>query len=61
MKSYSKKTILQTNKVHLFLVVILTTLYLLLTLAGCRNMFENPGTSNQTPPVAEPLRKTKCI
>ena len=50
MKSDNKKTILQTNKVHLFLVVILTALYLLLTLAGCRNMFENPGTGNQTPP-----------
>lgn len=50
MKSDNKKTILQTNKVHLFLVVILTTLYLLLTLAGCNNIVENPGTGNQNPP-----------
>ena len=50
MKSDNKKTILQTNKVHLFLVVILTTLYLLLTLTGCNNIVENPGTGNQNPP-----------
>ena len=49
MKSDNKKTILQTNKVHLFLVVILTALYLLLTLAGCNNIVENPGTGNQNP------------
>ncbi|MCI7589138.1 MAG: hypothetical protein MST11_05720 [Spirochaetia bacterium] len=50
MKSDNKKTILQTNKVHLFLVVILTALYLLLTLTGCRNMFENPGTGKPKQP-----------
>lgn len=50
MKSDNKKTILQTNKVHLFLVVILTALYLLLTLTGCNNIVENPGTGNQNPP-----------
>ena len=49
MKSDSYKLIPQTVK-ESFFVVILTTLYLLLTLAGCRNMFENPGTGNQTPP-----------
>ena len=49
MKSDSKKTILQTVK-ESFFVVILTALYLLLALAGCRNMFENPGTGNQNPP-----------
>ena len=50
MKSDNKKTILQTNKVHLFLVVILTTLYLLLTLAGCNNIVENPGTGKPKQP-----------
>ena len=49
MKSDNKKSILQTNKVHLFLVVILTALCLLLTLAGCNNIVENPGTGNQNP------------
>lgn len=50
MKSDNKKTILQTNKVHLFLVVILTTLYLLLTLTGCNNIVENPGTGKPNLP-----------
>lgn len=50
MKSDNKKSILQTNKVHLFLVVILTALYLLLTLTGCNNIVENPGTGNQNLP-----------
>ena len=66
MKSDNKKTILQTNKVHLFLVVILTALYLLLTLTGCNNIVENPGTGNQNPPesgsnlvkIPEPVTKT---
>ena len=49
MKSDSKKTILQTVK-ESFFVVILTALYLLLTLTGCNNIVENPGTGNQNPP-----------
>ena len=50
MKSDNKKTILQTNKVHLFPAVIPAALCFLLTLTGCNNMFENPGTGNQNPP-----------
>ncbi|MDY4465346.1 MAG: hypothetical protein SPE30_03540 [Candidatus Treponema excrementipullorum] len=50
MKSDNKKTILQTNKVHLFLVVILTALYLLLTLTGCNNIVENSGTGKPKQP-----------
>lgn len=49
MKSDSKKTILQTVK-ESFFVVILTALYLILTLTGCNNIVENPGTGNQNPP-----------
>lgn len=49
MKSDSKKPMGQTGKGSFF-VVMLTALYLLLALAGCSNMFENPGTGNQTPP-----------
>ena len=49
MKSDSYKLIPQTVK-ESFFVVILTALYLLLTLTGCNNIVENPGTGNQTPP-----------
>ena len=49
MKSDSYKLIPQTVK-ESFFVVILTALYLLLTLTGCNNIVENPGTGNQNPP-----------
>lgn len=48
MKSDSYKLIPQTVKERFF-VVILTALCLLLTLAGCNNIVENPGTGNQNP------------
>lgn len=48
MKSDSYKLIPQTVKERFF-VVILTALYLLLTLTGCNNIVENPGTGNQNP------------
>lgn len=49
MKSDSYTLIPQTVKERFF-VVILTALYLLLTLTGCRNMFENPGTGKPKQP-----------
>lgn len=49
MKSDSYKLIPQTVKERFF-VVILTTLYLLLTLTGCNNIVENPGTGKPNLP-----------
>ena len=49
MKSYSKKTMGQMDRGNFF-VVMLITLCLQLTLAGCNNIVENPGTGNQNPP-----------
>lgn len=49
MKSDSYKLIPQTVKERFF-VVILTALYLLLTLTGCNNIVENPGTGNPNLP-----------
>ena len=50
MKSDNNKPMAQTGKGYLFPAVIPAALCFLLALAGCRNMFENPGTGNQTPP-----------
>lgn len=52
MKCDNNKPMAQTGKGYLFPAVIPAALCFLLALAGCRNMFENPGTGNQTPPVA---------
>lgn len=49
MKSDSYKLIPQTVKERFF-VVILTALYLLLTLTGCNNIVENPGTGKPKQP-----------
>lgn len=50
MKSDNNKPMAQTGKGYLFPAVIPVALCFLLALAGCRNMFENPGTGNPNPP-----------
>ena len=49
MKSDSKKTMGQMGKGSFF-VVMLTALCFLLTLTGCSNIVENPGTGKPNPP-----------
>ena len=49
MKSYSKKTMGQMDRGNFF-VVMLTALCLQLTLAGCSNIVENPGTGKPNLP-----------
>lgn len=49
MKSDNNKPMAQTGKGYLFPAVIPVALCFLLTLAGCNNIVENPGTGNQNP------------
>ena len=50
MKSDNNKPMAQTGKGYLFPAVIPAALCFLLTLTGCNNIVENPGTGNQNPP-----------